>query len=597
MAAEGEDEEDDYDLLLCSRFVTALELDDDVDAAPIELLLNLCDAYTGEAGHLLLHPHDPLARAVFGGSSENEDNDEAVMRRDRKRIEFFRCLLKARPDLRLLQSPESGITLLHLALYQFASLPLIQLLACPPLMSYQDSSGRTPLYLACYRSQMGVKALLFELDPTAAAMVDNDQQLPLHLACQQDPLDPIVDKLIKAYPEGLGHMHAKGVTPVLGAFWHQEQQQVREQEQHHRPRRYGKLELLMGWVEQYPESIKAFNSSNLETALACACRQVYRNFTLNDDDDNEDHDEDRIDNDNLRLCRLLIQEYPVALGITVSMTLASRQRPSLPYPVQIARHYGRTGPLVKELERATVMLVQAFVELVLHETFGTSASASSAESSSASMPSGGRHMRRLQRHTMDAIEQHCPWIDVRRYIVINSSNNDEDDHAGRGDSRSSSRSATAAVTPPRRIRPNANVLSSLALAELVVRKQEQQEVVPFPEALCASLFRNYDARFLLKTDAAFRNTLCALFRMNRTQQQQEDGPAASALRRSGMWHHDHDHDRPAEVLAAGSDDVTALFLRVREFVPSVSRAAKQGSPNRRLSAPPGGPGRGNSSNN
>jgi ankyrin repeat protein len=271
MAAEGEDD-DDYDLLLCSRFVTAFELDD-VDDAPIELLLHMCDAYAGEAGHLLLHPHDLLARALFGGN-ENQDNDEAFMRRDRKRIEFFRCLLKARSDLRLLQSPESGITLLHLALYQFASLPLIQLLACPPLMSYQDSSGRTPLYLACYRSQLGVKEWLLELDPTASALVDNDQQLPLHLACQQDPLDPIVDALIKAYPEGLAHRHAKGVTPVLGAFWHQEQQ-VQEHEQHpqhhhRRPRRGGKLELLMGWVEQHPESIRAFNSSNLETALACA---------------------------------------------------------------------------------------------------------------------------------------------------------------------------------------------------------------------------------------------------------------------------------------------------------------------------------------
>jgi hypothetical protein len=140
MAAEGEGDEDDCDVLLCSRFVTAFELDD----APIELLLNLCDAYTGDAGHLLLHPHDPLARALFGGS-ENQDVAEASVRRDRKRVEFFMCLFHAHPDLRWLQSPESGMTLLHLALYQFASLPLIRRLACPQLMSYQDSSGRDVL--------------------------------------------------------------------------------------------------------------------------------------------------------------------------------------------------------------------------------------------------------------------------------------------------------------------------------------------------------------------------------------------------------------------------------------------------------------------
>lgn len=526
MDGDGDDDNDssiDIDAL-CNRFLISWEVDESVQS-----LVSIAEEYAGDSGHLLLHPNDNIARALFAGTGHPAQNNEDLVHR--KRLDFFRCLLSLRPQLQTLQSPESGITLLHLALYQFAALPLIELLACRQLMSYRDSSGRTPIYLACYRSQPGVKEFLFDLDPAAVRIVDNDGQLPLHLACQQDPLDPFVDKLIREYPEALRHKHSKGVTPVLGAFWHQHQQQVVNDPL---VARRSKLNRLTEWVELYPESVRAFNASNMETALACACRQLYDNGNSNS---NGDEGPDRTEEgDNLPLCRRLIEEYPVALAMTVSMTLALRRHATLPYPLQIARHYRRGDQLVRELERATMRLARAFVELVLHGTFSAASSSSSS----------GPHMR-LQRHVRNAIELHCPFIDLRRCRS----------HDGGGSGGSAANRG-----------PQSSAISSLAVAEMVVKQQALEEE-GFPEALCTCLFRNYDARFVLKTDDPFRDALCALFRMI---QQGEDRTlllfpaitaeaAATVSNKSSLRGH-------VIILAAGSDDVTALFLRVREFFPS-----------------------------
>jgi hypothetical protein len=583
-------ENSDYDGLLVSRFVTAWELDE-----PVGLLLALCEAYTNEAGaagHLLLHPHDAALRRCLFSAGSNNDNDtttEASARFDRKRLDFFALLLSARPDLRFLQSPESGMTLLHLALYQFAPLPLIQLLASPQLMSYRDASGRTPLYVACHRSQEGVKEHLWDLDPTASRIVDNDNQLPLHLACQQDPLHPIVHLLVQAHPQGLWHRHSKGVTPVLGAFWHQQHEDETHQRQD-RSRRQGKLALLVEWVARYPESVRAFNSTNMETALACACRQVYRNdnYDVDDIDDvnvndgDADDPDERLEADNLLLCRQLVHEYPVALGMAVSMTLASQRHSSLPLPVHIARHYGRRLPLVKEIEEATLQLVRAFVELVLHGTFGGEGSTSKSSTASGS-GDRTRSMTRLRTHTLDAIERHCPWIDVL-----------PPKRRGTADAPDEGESTPNCGGQSRRPAAADGLWSGLAVADQVVKRQQphDNEEGRFPEALCSALFRNYDARHVLKTDAAFRDALCALFRMNRKQQQQQQEeekecrarrqrrPGAVAV---GLWHDGGRH--AAETLAAGSGDATALYVRIRETFSTILSSRRPNQKTRRPDPP------------
>jgi hypothetical protein len=310
--------------------------DPDADAAAAAavkvamLLVEIASEHQGDLGHLAFHPN--LRVSLFGTT------------RTRWRIHFFERLLSSNPRLRSLQCPESGVTLLHLALYGGADLPLVRILASNEVTRLQDLEGRTPLYLACSRrgsERDGLASLqefLLETDPWAARIEDHKGQLPLHLACQQNPLHPVVQRLIHEFPEALSHRHSGGVTPVLGAFWFDPSlisgdaaadDEPNDEDEEPHGLELVSLEvgnLLKSWVRRYPSSVQCFNRRNLETALACFCRHPY--------------------GDDPELCRMLIDAYPIALVMAPAMLLFPHASgASLPTPEEIARRYGRS-PLV-----------------------------------------------------------------------------------------------------------------------------------------------------------------------------------------------------------------------------------------------------------
>jgi hypothetical protein len=108
--------------------------------------------------------------------------------------------------------------------------------------------------------------------------------------------------------------------------------------------------LLEGWVREHPQSVRAFNRHNLETAIACFCRQRY--------------------GDDAELCSMLLEQYPIALVMAVAMVLPGSSAASLPVPLEIAGRYRRSSPIVRMLADATERMACAVLELVLHGTFG-----------------------------------------------------------------------------------------------------------------------------------------------------------------------------------------------------------------------------------
>jgi hypothetical protein len=64
--------------------------------------------------------------------------------------------------------------------------------------------------------------------------------------------------------------------------------------------------LLKGWVREHPQSVRAFNRHNLETAIACFCRQRY--------------------GDDAELCSMLLEQYPIALVMAVAMVFTRLER-------------------------------------------------------------------------------------------------------------------------------------------------------------------------------------------------------------------------------------------------------------------------------
>jgi hypothetical protein len=377
--------------------------------------------------------------------------------------------------------------------------------------------GNTPLDLACgdAHGREGIQELLLELDAFAARIQDREGQLPLHLACQRDPLHPVVKQLVRAYPEALCRRHSGGVTPVLGAFWYDDAWPTNADEgdddedgepQGPEPITAEIGNLLKGWVREHPRSVRAFNRQNLETALACFCRQRY--------------------GDDAELCSMLLEQYPVALVMAVAMVFPGSGAASLPVPLEIAARYRRSPVIVRMLADATERMACAALELVLHATFGRDPGRSGATVPTYDpKESLYRRVRALAERT---VLEHCPGDELRSH------------RRGRDG-------------------PSAG---ALALVRRLRHRAADGSGAEFLRGICRSFLKSYDVRAILRDDAEFRAAATALFRMTGSS----SCSSSASLPRPVFWQlvalSLSENDGPDGESKHG--DLTAIFLRVRE---------------------------------
>jgi hypothetical protein len=97
-------------------------------------------------------------------------------------------------------------------------------LAVSPLLKV-DSSGRTPLHLACIE-QMPSKLTqqLFSLEKSAALTSDGDGRLPLHFAAMHHLDRGVLDRLVRSNPSSLATVDSSMRTPLKYVILQAEQQ-------------------------------------------------------------------------------------------------------------------------------------------------------------------------------------------------------------------------------------------------------------------------------------------------------------------------------------------------------------------------------------
>jgi hypothetical protein len=96
-----------------------------------------------------------------------------------------------------------------------------------PLLG-KDAMGQSPLHIICTKHDVPDRVLLrmILVGKRAAAITDNDGQLPLHIAICNGASNQVVDKLMRAHVPGIQKEDLNGRT----ALWHCVQQQTQQRE-------------------------------------------------------------------------------------------------------------------------------------------------------------------------------------------------------------------------------------------------------------------------------------------------------------------------------------------------------------------------------
>jgi ankyrin repeat protein len=127
--------------------------------------------------------------------------------------------------------------------------------AAPELLLLPDSSGKTPLHIACaIVSQPLLVIELLASNPQACALTDADQATPLHIAAQVGATPAVIITLLQHYPAAASMVTRKQDTPLHLACHSNVCSET--------------VQLLMAY---YPAALQQTNDYNF-TPLHCVCR-------------------------------------------------------------------------------------------------------------------------------------------------------------------------------------------------------------------------------------------------------------------------------------------------------------------------------------